>query len=111
MIFKIFSTKNLVKILAFFAQITASFCKNFIITLVFEKNANFFAENWQKTQKILIVTLTPGLADLIAAETEQQRRQALRQLDGGLLKQFEAWRQKIIKITADVEGKSDRSKS
>jgi hypothetical protein len=28
MIFKIFSTKNLAKILAFFAQTTASFCKN-----------------------------------------------------------------------------------
>jgi hypothetical protein len=26
--------------------------------LVFEKNANFFAENWQKLQKIVI--MTPG---------------------------------------------------
>jgi hypothetical protein len=41
MILKIFSPKNLAKILAFFAQTTASFCKNLIITLVFEKNANF----------------------------------------------------------------------
>jgi hypothetical protein len=31
-----------------------------IITLVFEKNANFFAENWQKSQKIVIITSTPG---------------------------------------------------
>jgi hypothetical protein len=45
MIFEIFSPKNLAKILTFFAQTTASFCKNMIITLVFEKNANFFAEN------------------------------------------------------------------
>jgi hypothetical protein len=28
-----------------------------IITLVFEKNANFFAENCQKSQKIVIITL------------------------------------------------------
>jgi hypothetical protein len=29
--------------------------------LVFEKNANFFfAENWQKSQKIVIITSTPG---------------------------------------------------
>jgi hypothetical protein len=28
--------------------------------LVFEKNANFFAENCQKSQKIVIITLTPG---------------------------------------------------
>jgi hypothetical protein len=28
--------------------------------LVFEKNANFFAENCQKSQKIVIITSTPG---------------------------------------------------
>jgi hypothetical protein len=31
-----------------------------IITLVFEKNANFFAENCRKSQKIVIITSTPG---------------------------------------------------
>jgi hypothetical protein len=31
-----------------------------IITLVFEKNANFFAENWEKSQKIVVITSTPG---------------------------------------------------
>jgi hypothetical protein len=30
------------------------------ITLVFEKNAIFFAEIWQKSQKIVIITSTPG---------------------------------------------------
>jgi hypothetical protein len=39
--FKNISTKNLAKILTFLAQTTASFCKNAIITLVFEKNAIF----------------------------------------------------------------------
>jgi hypothetical protein len=48
MIFKIFSAKNLAKILTFLAQTTASFCKNFIITLVFEKS-----------HKIVIITLAP----------------------------------------------------
>jgi hypothetical protein len=48
--------------LAFFAQTTASFCKNLIITLFFEKNSNFFAENWQKSQKIVITTSTPDQA-------------------------------------------------
>jgi hypothetical protein len=33
----------------------------YVITLVFEKNANFFAENWQKSQKIVIMTTTPCL--------------------------------------------------
>jgi hypothetical protein len=31
-----------------------------LITLVFEKNANFFAENCQKSQKIGIITSTSG---------------------------------------------------
>jgi hypothetical protein len=59
MIFKIFSPKNCAKKLAFSAQTTASFCKDMIITLVFEKGP-FFAENWQKSQKIVIITSTPG---------------------------------------------------
>jgi hypothetical protein len=29
-----------------------------IITLVFKKNANVFAENWQKSRKIVIITST-----------------------------------------------------
>jgi hypothetical protein len=43
--FKTFLPKNLSKILAFFAQTIDSFCKNTIVTLVFEKNANSVAEN------------------------------------------------------------------
>jgi hypothetical protein len=48
------------KKLAFLTQNKAKFWKKLIITLVFEKNANFFAENWVKSQKIVIITLTPG---------------------------------------------------
>jgi hypothetical protein len=66
MIFKIFSPKKLAKILAFFAHTTASFWKNLFITLVFEKNANFFAENWRKSQKIVIITSNPGVNLLLA---------------------------------------------
>jgi hypothetical protein len=32
-----------------------------IITLVFGKKTNFFAENWQKSQKIVIITSTPDV--------------------------------------------------
>jgi hypothetical protein len=35
--------------------------KKLIIPLVFEKNANFFTEDWQKSQKIVIITSTPDL--------------------------------------------------
>jgi hypothetical protein len=41
-------------------QNKAKLCKILIITLVFEKNANFFAENDHKSQKIVIITSTPG---------------------------------------------------
>jgi hypothetical protein len=58
MIFQIFSPKNLAKKLAVLTQNKGKF-KKLIITLVFEKNANFFAENWQKSQKIVIITSTP----------------------------------------------------
>jgi hypothetical protein len=28
--------------------------------LVFEKNAKYFDENWQKSQKIVVITSAPG---------------------------------------------------
>jgi hypothetical protein len=40
-------------------QAKGNFAEKGIITLVFEKNANFFDENWQKLQKIVI----PGMQD------------------------------------------------
>jgi hypothetical protein len=48
MILKIFSPKNLAKILAFFAQTTASFCKNLIIILVFEEKTQYFRRKLAK---------------------------------------------------------------
>jgi tRNA modification GTPase len=48
-----------------------------------------------------------GLADLIDAETESQRRQALRQLEGGLGRLAEAWRENLIKAQALLEAALD----
>jgi hypothetical protein len=67
MIYKIFSPKNLAKILAFLTQNKATL-KKIIITLVFEKNANFFAENGRKSQKIVIITSTPGQNERVNAQ-------------------------------------------
>jgi hypothetical protein len=61
--FKNILPKNSAKKLAFFTQNKAKLCKILIITLVFEKNANFFAENCRKSQKIVIITSTPGWPD------------------------------------------------
>jgi hypothetical protein len=54
-------TKNLAKIFVFLTRNKAKLCKILIITLVFEKNANFSAENCQKSPKIVIITSTPQL--------------------------------------------------
>jgi hypothetical protein len=35
-----------------------------IITLVFKKNANLVAKNWGKSQKIVIITSTPGFTNM-----------------------------------------------
>jgi hypothetical protein len=51
--------------MAFLTQNKAKLYKILIITLVFEKNAKFFAENWQKLQKIVIITSTPGYAAVV----------------------------------------------
>jgi tRNA modification GTPase len=50
-----------------------------------------------------------GVADLVDAETEFQRRQAFRQLDGELSRQVEAWRRDLIEIGAGVEAELDFS--
>jgi hypothetical protein len=46
--------------LAILIQNKAKLFKSLIITLVFEKSANFFAENCQKSPEIVIITSTPG---------------------------------------------------
>jgi tRNA modification GTPase len=48
-----------------------------------------------------------GVADLIEAETEAQRRQALRQLDGALSRQVAAWRAEGIACLAGAEAALD----
>jgi hypothetical protein len=48
--------------LAFLTQNKAKLCKKFIITLVLDKNAYFFAENCQKSQKIVMITSVPDWA-------------------------------------------------
>ncbi len=48
-----------------------------------------------------------GLADLIEAETEAQRQQAVRVFSGGLGVQAEAWRSQIIRAAALLEATID----
>ena len=57
----------------------------------------------------LDLTAVEGLADLVFAETEAQRAQAMRQLSGALGGRAEAWRQRLIGALALVEARIDFS--
>jgi tRNA modification GTPase len=57
----------------------------------------------------LDLTAVEGLADLIGAETEAQRRQAFRQLKGLLGQRAESWRQRLTEALALVEARIDFS--
>src|SRR5690606_10695236 len=48
-----------------------------------------------------------GIADLVAAETAAQRRQALRQLGGELGRLTESWRERLIRSLARLEAAID----
>ena len=51
------------------------------------------------------------MADLIHAETEQQRKLAIKQMNGGLFQQFNKWRNQIIKVMANIEAYIDFAES
>lgn len=53
------------------------------------------------------LTEAEGIADLIAAQTDVQRRQALRLMQGELGKKFEDWRGRILALLAQVEAAID----
>ena len=55
------------------------------------------------------LTAVEGLADLVMAETEGQRRQAFRQMTGALRDRSENWRTQLIQALALVEARIDFS--
>jgi tRNA modification GTPase len=57
----------------------------------------------------LDLTAAEGLADLIDAETDAQRRQALRQSSGALGRLYEDWREMIVEASALAEAAIDFS--
>ena len=57
----------------------------------------------------LDLTAVEGLADLVMAETEGQRRQALRQMQGLLGNCAETWRDRLIRALALIEARIDFS--
>jgi len=57
----------------------------------------------------LDLTAVEGLADLVMAETEGQRRQAFRQMSGALGQRVENWRAQLIQALALIEARIDFS--
>lgn len=55
------------------------------------------------------LTQAEGLADLIQAETEAQRKAALRVAEGGLRQCIEQWRERLIELSARAERLIDYS--
>ena len=49
------------------------------------------------------LTEAEGLADLIEAETESQRKAALALAEGGLRKQVATWQQRLLGLSAEAE--------
>jgi len=57
----------------------------------------------------LDLTRAEAIADLVDAETDAQRRQALRQYEGGLAELYEGWRAELIRAAAWAEAAIDFS--
>jgi len=55
----------------------------------------------------LDLTEAEGIADLVAAETAAQRRQALQQMDGALHRLYETWRRAGLRALAHLEAAID----
>lgn len=53
------------------------------------------------------LTEAEGLADLIEAETDSQRRTALMMAEGGLSKQIGTWQQRLLQLSARAEAAID----
>lgn len=53
------------------------------------------------------LTAVEGLGDLIHAETDAQRRMALRQADGGVAAVLDGWRARLIRCRALIEAELD----
>lgn len=53
------------------------------------------------------LTEAEGLADLIDAETAEQQKYALRQMEGGLKNLYESWRENLVTLLAHLEAYID----
>lgn len=57
----------------------------------------------------LDLTEVEGLGDLLLAETESQRKQALARAGGALSRQLSGWRERLLDLRAEIEARLDFS--
>ncbi len=70
------------------------------------------AEPGEFTRRALLngrmdLSAVEGLADLLAAETERQRKEALRRADGALARRLDDWTRQLVAIAAHIEAEID----
>jgi tRNA modification GTPase len=70
------------------------------------------AEPGEFTRRALLngrldLSAVEGLADLLAAETDSQRKEALRRADGLLARKLEGWAKRLIAVAARIEAAID----
>lgn len=65
-----------------------------------------FTKRAFQNEKINLIK-AESIADLIAAETEIQRRQALKIMNGKSSDKFNSWRERLLKILSNLEAKID----
>ncbi len=58
---------------------------------------------------VIDLTAAEGLGDLLAAETESQRRAALRMAEGGLRTMIDGWTDRLVAVAARIEAQLDFS--
>jgi len=82
------------------------------VTKVLSERGLRLAEPGEFTRRALFngqldLSEVEGLADLLAAETESQRREALRRADGMLGRQLDDWMRRLVAIAAAIEAAID----
>jgi tRNA modification GTPase len=71
-------------------------------------DAGEFTRRAFENQQIDLAT-AEGLADLLSAETETQRRSAIAQVGGSLHRMIEGWARRLLRLSAEVEAAIDFS--
>lgn len=84
-----------------------------IIKLIISKGARLaeageFTRRAFENGKLDLVEIE-GLGDLLDAETENQRRQALARFEGGLSQRVDTWRDQLLDLRAEIEARLDFS--